>query len=111
MLKFFPNKIALITLISACTIILISMGLRQTFGLFFKAFEEGIGCTRTEFGLAIGIQMLFWGMFAPLFGIIADKFGSNKAVFLGFIIFGLGIYMLYSGPNTCLLYTSDAADE
>ena len=41
MLKFFPSKIALITLISACTIILISMGLRQTFGLFFKAFEEG----------------------------------------------------------------------
>ncbi len=104
MLKFFPNKIALITLISACTIILISMGLRQTFGLFFKAFEEGIGCTRTEFGLAIGIQMLFWGMFAPLFGIIADKFGSNKAVFLGFIIFGLGIYMLYSGPNTGIFF-------
>ena len=104
MLKFFPNKIALITLISACTIILISMGLRQTFGLFFKAFEEGIGCTRTEFGLAIGIQMLFWGMFAPLFGIIADKFGGNKAVFLGFIIFGLGIYMLYSGPNTGIFF-------
>ena len=80
-LKFIPNRLALITLISACIIILISMGLRQTFGLFFKAFEEGIGCTRTEFGFAIGIQMLFWGMFAPL-GIIADKFGGNKAVFL-----------------------------
>ncbi len=103
-LKFIPNRLALITLISACIIILISMGLRQTFGLFFKAFEEGIGCTRTEFGLAIGIQMLFWGMFAPLFGIIADKFGGNKAVFLGFIIFGLGIYMLYSGPNTGIFF-------
>ena len=104
MLKFIPNRLALITLISACVIILISMGLRQTFGLFFKAFEEGIGCTRTEFGLAIGIQMLFWGMFAPLFGIIADKFGGNKAVFFGFIIFGLGIYMLYSGPNTGIFF-------
>ncbi len=104
MSKFIPNRLALIALISACTIILISMGLRQTFGLFFKAFEEGIGCTRTEFGLAIGIQMLFWGMFAPLFGIIADKFGGNKAVFLGFIIFGLGIYMLYSGPNTGIFF-------
>ena len=104
MFKFIPNKLALITLLSACTIILISMGLRQTFGLFFKAFEEGIGCTRTEFGLAIGIQMLFWGMFAPIFGIIADKFGGNKAVFLGFIIFGLGIYMLYSGPNTGIFF-------
>ena len=87
MFKFIPNKLALIVLLSACTIILISMGLRQTFGLFFKAFEEGLGCTRTEFGLAIGIQMLFWGIFAPLFGYLADKLGGSKAVFLGFIIF------------------------
>ena len=43
MFKFIPNKLALIVLLSACTIILISMGLRQTFGLFFKAFEEGLG--------------------------------------------------------------------
>ena len=104
MFKFIPSKAALIVLISACTIILISMGLRQTFGLFFKAFEEGIGCTRTEFGLAIGIQMLFWGIFAPIFGFLADRFGGNKAVFLGFVIFGLGIYMLYSGPNTGIFF-------
>ncbi len=104
MLKFIPNRLALIVLLSACTIILISMGLRQTFGLFFKAFEDGIGCTRTEFGLAIGIQMLFWGLFAPLFGYLADKFGGSKAVFLGFIIFGLGIYMLYAGPNTGIFF-------
>ena len=51
-------------------VILVSMGLRQTFGLFFSAFEEGLNCTRTEFGLAIGIQMLFWGLFAPIFGLL-----------------------------------------
>ena len=104
MIKFIPNRLALIVLISACTIILISMGLRQTFGLFFKAFEEGIGCTRTEFGLAIGIQMLFWGIFAPIFGFLADKFGGSKAVLIGFVIFGLGIFMLYAGPNTGIYF-------
>ena len=104
MRKFIPNKIALITLISACFVILVSMGLRQTFGLFFSAFEKDLNCTRTEFGLAIGIQMLFWGFFAPLFGFLADKFGGNKAVFIGFIIFGLGIYMLYTGPNTGIFF-------
>ena len=102
--KFIPNNLALITLLSACAVILVSMGLRQTFGLFFSAFEQDLNCTRTEFGLAIGIQMLFWGIFAPLFGIIADKFGGNKAVFIGFVIFGLGIYMLYSGPNTGIFF-------
>jgi len=104
MQKFIPNKIALITLISACFVILVSMGIRQSFGLFFNAFEQDLNSTRTEFGLAIGIQMLFWGIFAPLFGIIADKFGGNKAVFVGFVIFGLGIYMLYSGPNTGIFF-------
>ena len=104
MIKFVPNRTALIVLLSACCIILIAMGLRQTFGLFFKAFEEGIGATRTEFGLAIGIQMLFWGIFAPIFGFLADKFGGSKAVFIGFIIFGLGIYMLYAGPNTGIYF-------
>ena len=77
MFNFIPNRLALIVLISACSIILISMGLRQTFGLF-STFEEGLGCTRTEFGLAIGIQMLFWvRLLRYLF--IADKFGGNKA--------------------------------
>ena len=102
--KFIPTKIALIALLAACFVILVSMGLRQTFGLFFSAFEQGLNITRTEFGLAVGIQMIFWGMFAPLFGIIADKFGGNKAVFIGFVIFGLGIYMLYSGPNTGIFF-------
>ena len=102
--KFIPTKIALITLLAACFVILVSMGLRQTFGLFFSAFEQDLNITRTEFGLAIGIQMLFWGMFAPLFGVIADKFGGNKAVFIGFVIFGFGIYTLYSGPNTGIFF-------
>jgi cyanate permease len=104
MQKLFPNKLSLIVLVSACSVILISMGLRQTFGLFFEAFEKGLGVTRTEFGLAIGIQMLFWGIFAPIFGILADKFGGNKAVFVGFLIFALGIFMLYSGPNTGIYF-------
>ena len=81
--KFIQNKTALIALTAACCIILVSMGLRQTFGLFFNVFEESLSVSRTEFGLAIGIQMFMWGLTAPLFGLIADKVGGNKAVFIG----------------------------
>ena len=102
--KFISNRLTFIVLIAACSVILVSMGLRQTFGLFFQVFEDSLGVTRTEFGLAIGIQMIFWGMFAPIFGLLADKFGGNKAVFIGFLIFALGIYMLYSGPNTGVFF-------
>ena len=54
--KFFQNKLALITLLSACGIVAVSMGLRQTFGLFSDFFVRDLECTVTQFGLAIGIQ-------------------------------------------------------
>ena len=40
--KFFQNRLALITLLSACGIVAVSMGLRQTFGLFSDVFVVAI---------------------------------------------------------------------
>ena len=97
--SFIPNRIALITLVAACLVVLISLGIRQTFGLFFFDFETDLECTSSQFGLAIGIQMLFWGIFGPIFGYITDKFGGNKAIFIGFLFYLLGIVLLYLGPS------------
>ena len=102
--KFFQNKLALITLLSACGIVAVSMGLRQTFGLFSDFFVNDLQCTVTQFGLAIGIQMLMWGMFAPIFGAMSDKIGGNKVTIIAFIFMALGIYLLYSGPNTGIFF-------
>ena len=102
--KFFPSKLALITLLSACGIVAVSMGLRQTFGLFSDFFVKDLQCTVTQFGLAIGIQMLMWGMFAPIFGALADKIGGNKVTIIAFVFMALGIYLLYSGPNTGIFF-------
>jgi len=102
--KFFQNKLALITLLSACGIVAVSMGLRQTFGLFSDFFVKDLQSTVTQFGLAIGIQMLMWGMFAPIFGAMSDKIGGNKVTIIAFLFFALGIYLLYSGPNTGIFF-------
>jgi len=102
--KFFPSKLALITLLSACGIVAISMGIRQTFGLFSDVFVKDLQSTVTQFGLAIGIQMLLWGMFAPIFGAMADKIGGNKVTIIAFVFMALGIYLLYSGPNTGIFF-------
>jgi len=102
--KFFPTTLALITLLSACGIVAVSMGLRQTFGLFSDFFVKDLQSTVTEFGLAIGIQMLMWGMFAPIFGAMADKIGGNKVTIIAFVFMALGIYLLYSGPNTGIFF-------
>ena len=105
--KFIPNKTALITLIAASLVVIISLGIRQTFGLFFFDFEIDLGCTQTEFGFAMGIQLFFWGLFGPLFGLITDKFSGRVAVFIGFLFYLAGIYFLNYGPNTGFWFTFD----
>ena len=105
--KFIRNKTALITLIAACLVVLISLGVRQTFGLFFMDFKNDLGISLTEAGLSIGIQMLMWGLTGPIFGAIADKYGGHKAIALAFVFFIAGIYFLYAGPNTGIFFQID----
>ena len=105
--KFIQNKTALITLIAACLVVLISLGVRQTFGLFFPDFKNDLNISLTESGLAVGLQMLMWGLSGPIFGAIADKYGGHKVIMLAFVFYILGIYFLYSGPNTGVFFQID----
>jgi MFS family permease len=105
--KFIRNKTALITLIAACLVVLISLGVRQTFGLFFMDFKNDLGISLTQSGLSIGLQMLMWGLTGPIFGALADKHGGHKAVSLAFLFYIAGIYFLYAGPNTGIFFQID----
>ena len=104
--KFIKNKTVLVTLISACTIVIISLGIRQTFGMFYFDFSVDLGITLSQFGFALGLQMFLWGAFAPWFGIITDKYGGHIAVFIGFIFYLLGILLLVSEYNTGLYFVT-----
>ncbi len=102
--KFIQNRLALTTLVASCLVVLISLSVRQVFGMFFMDFNIDLGISNTEFGLAIGIQMLGWGLSGPIFGVIADKYGGHKAIMLAFIFYILGVFFLYAGPNTGLYF-------
>ncbi len=105
--KFIRNKTALITLIAASLVVLISLGVRQTFGMFFMDFRDDLGISLTQSGLSVGLQMLMWGLTGPIFGTIADKYGGHKAIALAFIFFIGGVYFLYAGPNTGIFFQID----
>ncbi len=105
--KFIRNNTALITLIAASLVVLISLGVRQTFGMFFMDFRDDLGISLTQSGLSIGLQMLMWGLTGPIFGVIADKYGGHKAISLAFIFFIAGVYFLYAGPNTGIFFQID----
>ena len=98
--NFIINKKALVTLIAASLVVIISLGIRQTFGLFYFDFNTDLDISISHFGFAMGLQLLLWGIFSPIFGVITDKFGGAVAIFVGFVFYLTGVLIFYSGFNT-----------
>ncbi len=98
--SFTISKRALITLIAASIVVIISLGIRQTFGLFYFDFNTDLDISISHFGFVMGLQLLLWGVFSPLFGVITDKYGGAVAIFIGFVFYLVGVLLFYSGYNT-----------
>ena len=98
--NFIISKKALITLIAASLVVIISLGIRQTFGLFYFDFNTDLDISISHFGFVMGLQLLLWGVFSPLFGVITDKFGGAIAIFIGFVFYLAGVMFFYSSFNT-----------
>ena len=97
MKNFFPNKTAFYALIAACFVVCTTMGVRQTFGLYSSEFETTGGTSNTEFGLAIAVHAIFWGIFTPIFGRISDRLGGYVVIVPALIFYSIS--MLLMGNN------------
>ena len=80
-------------LIAGSVILMLSFGIRSTFGVFQIPIAEDFGWLRAEFSLAIAIQSLAWGVGAPIFSAIAERFGDRKAIILGALVYALGLLL------------------
>jgi MFS family permease len=88
-----PSRQSLFTpvLIASCAVLLIGFGIRASFGLFQIPIAEQFGWPRAEFSLAIAIQNLAWGIGAPIFSAVAERFSDRKAITLGAILYAIGL--------------------
>ena len=103
--KFFISKKALITLIAASLVVIISLGIRQTFGLFYFDFNTDLDISISHFGFVMGLQLLLWGVFSPIFGYITDKYGGAIAIIIGFLFYLAGVLLFNSGFNSNAYFT------
>jgi predicted MFS family arabinose efflux permease len=78
-------------LLAAAATLMITMGARQTTGLFVAPIHEstGVGIAAISFALAIG--QFTWGAVQPIFGAIADKRGSTGVLVLGALLLCVGL--------------------
>ena len=77
-------------LLTASAMLMLTMGVRQTTGLFMAPIHEstGIGIASISFALAIG--QFVWGAVQPVFGAIADKHGPTQVLVAGGLMLALG---------------------
>ena len=78
-------------LIAGSLILIVGFAIRASFGVFQIPIEEEFGWLRADFSLAIAIQNLAWGIGQPLFSMIAEKYGDRKAIFLGSVLYAVGL--------------------
>ena len=88
------SKNWLIILFSASALVTISLGIRQSMGLFLGPITVDLGSGRELFSFAIAIQNLLWGVSSPLFGMMADRIGGWRVASLGGILYALGLVIM-----------------
>lgn len=79
-----------VLVLSASAILAITMGARQSVGLFVSPLDDatGLGIVSISFALAIG--QFVWGAVQPVFGAVADKKGPFGVMVFGAVLLAVG---------------------
>ena len=79
-----------ITTIMASSILMITMGTRQSMGLYVGPLNTDTGLGIVSISLAMAIGQFVWGAIQPIAGAFADKFGPRPVLLSGLLILVLG---------------------
>lgn len=80
-------------LIAGCLVLVLNFGIRSSFGVFQLPISLEFGWPRSDFSLAIAIQNLAWGIGAPLFGALGERFGDRLAIIAGALLYSAGLLL------------------
>lgn len=86
-----PQRLFWTLVISSAAILAVTMGMRQSTGLFVSPLNTstGLGIVTISFAMAVG--QFVWGAAQPLFGMLADRVGSYKVIVFGALLLALGM--------------------
>ena len=100
----YSQKALMIAVIGAI-ILLVSVGARQTYGLFLTPISEKLSLGRQSFSLAVALASLVWGLVAPFTGRWADRYGPFWILMIGAFCFAAGFLGLgLAGTETDLIF-------
>ena len=85
-------------LIGASIMLTISMGLRQSLGLFMQPLTQDIRISVSDFTLALAVQNLAWGFLQPFAGALTVRYGFRAIMVAGALLYVAGLGFM-AGAN------------
>ena len=84
------DRRAFLLIVAAAAILMITMGIRQSMGLYIAPIIDSthVGYAAMSFALAVG--QLMWGIAQPTFGALADRHGAWRTLLAGALMMALG---------------------
>ena len=88
-----PRVAMWLVLLAAAGTFALTMGTRQTMGLFLGALNTATGLGLSSISLAFAFGQLWWGLTQPFAGAMADKVGAGRVLFTGVALVALGTFI------------------
>jgi predicted MFS family arabinose efflux permease len=84
----------LVLLLVSGLVISLSMGMRQSMGLFLGPLTAELGVSAATFSFSLALQNIVWGASGPLVGALADRYGARPVVFATALIYAAGLLVM-----------------
>ena len=89
---------------AGCLIAALTFGPRSALGFFQIPMLADTGWTRADFDLALAIQNLMWGLGQPVFGAVADRFGTWRVLALAGVMYAAGLVLMATPDSLWFLH-------
>jgi predicted MFS family arabinose efflux permease len=81
-------------LVGASLMLSLSMGLRQSLGIFLQPLTQDVAISVSDFTLAIAVQNLAWGFLQPFAGAFTVWFGFRTIMMAGAVLYVAGLSLM-----------------
>lgn len=88
--KWSERHSAWIVTLAAAAILMVTMGARQSLGLFVSPLNSSTGLGITTISLALAVGQFMWGAIQPVAGAVADRYGPGKVLVAGLVVLSIG---------------------
>ncbi len=95
-----------IVIVCGGLILMLALGIRQSFGLFLRPMSMDLGWGRETFSFAIALQNLVWGLAMPFAGAIADRYGAGRVIVTGGLLYSAGLVAMAYASSPLLFNLS-----